>query len=141
MLRSTAIAFSVLLSACATSPVSIDKATPVPADRLIAFQDDSAGDAKITVIRDVGHMAGGCYLALTINGELAARFDTGEFAMFYLPAGEVLFKYGRDPEGRGLCGVNSDIWVKRESFLKQGDNKTFRLSVSSSGDLDVMRVN
>lgn len=141
MLRSTAIALSLLLSACATSPVSIEKATPVPADRLLAFQDHLPGGASITVLRDSGFTGSGCYGAFTINGTLAARFAAAESANFYVPAGDLLLRYGSDPQGKAMCGLNSDYWVQRETVLNEGENKIFRLSINASGALDVMRVN
>lgn len=135
------VASCMLLSACATSPVSIDNAAPVPAERLLAFQDATAGEAEITVIRDKGFTGGGCYGALIINNILAGRFDVSEAAVFYLPVGETLLRYGRDPEGKALCSTGQDHWVQRETVLKHGDKKTFRLSIDANGKLDVMRVN
>lgn len=131
----------VLISGCATSPVSLDKSTPVPTERLFAFQNAIADGASITVLRDSGFTGSGCYGTFSINGVLAARFGVSESATFHLPAGDFLLRYGTDPQGKAICGFNSDYWVQRETVLNEGENKIFRLSINASGALDVMRVN
>jgi len=130
----------VLVSGCATTPVPISEAKLVPKDRLLAFQTSSAEKTAIlTVVRDEGFIGGGCYLALYINRVLSGRLDVGEFGKFYVEPGEILLRVGGDPQGTGLCGLGTDDWTQRETFLKPGEMKSFRLSIDGGFELDIQR--
>src|SRR5450759_1981928 len=90
---------------CATAPIAISEAKQAPPDRVLAFQTPTNNkSATLTMIRDEGFLGGGCYYAVYINKFLAARLNPSEFARFYLEPGEILIRYGRDPQGQGLCG-------------------------------------
>lgn len=135
-----ALLLALLVSGCATTPVPMSAAKQVPTDRLLAFQvatDDKT--AIVTVIRDEGFIGSGCYYAVHINGVIAARLDVAEHARFYLEPGEILLRAGRDPQGEGLCGLGLNDWTQRETFLKPGEQKAFRLSIDANGKLDIMR--
>ena len=130
-----------ILSGCATTPVSINDAKQVPADRLLAFQTAGADKTAIlTVIRDEGFLGSGCYYGLWINKTLAARVDVAEYAKFYVEPGETLLRIGRDPQGKGLCAVDQDNWTQRETILKAGVPKTFRMSIDVNGKVDISRA-
>jgi hypothetical protein len=141
MTRLLALVVSMLaLSGCATTPVSPATASRVPAERLFAFQDASpSSSATIVLTRDSGFLGSGCFASLTINGVHAARFDVGETARFHVPPGEVLLRNGVDQAGRGLCGVGKDHWTQRETVVRAGETKYFRLSLDASGKPDVQR--
>jgi hypothetical protein len=128
-------ALLLLLSACATTPPT--SASSIDTGRVLAFQQP--GLSTIVVTRDVGIINSGCYLALRINGTLAARFDTGETARFFVAPGEVLFQAGRDPQGKGLCGMNQDMWKQRETVLHSGETKHFRITSDTNGYVDIER--
>lgn len=129
------------LAGCATTPVPLSQAKQVPADRLLAFQGGITGpSAKLSVTRDAGFLGGGCYLALVINGKLAARFDTGEVANFDIAPGEVLLRVGGDPLGKGMCAIGqSNYWTQRETILHPDETKYFRLTISDGG-MDIHRA-
>lgn len=96
------------LSGCgffASNNVREADAARVPADRLLAYQAPGDGLARITVVRETGFAGGGCYFGLEIDRVLAARFDTGELAQFFVKPGMREFAVVSDPQGRGLCGV------------------------------------
>lgn len=135
-----AFLLALLLGGCATTPVQISEATQASADRVLAFQL-ATGDkpATLTVIRDEGFIGSGCYYAVHINQVLAARLDVAEFARFYVEPGEILLRVGRDPQGVGLCGFGQDQWTQRETILKPDEQKSFRLSIDTSGKLDITR--
>ena len=134
------IPFLFLLSGCATTPIPISAAKQAPGDRVLAFNTYSSDKTStLTVIRDEGSLGSGCYLALYINKVLAARLGAGEFARFYLEPGEVLLRVGLDPQGKGLCALGFDRWTQRETFLKPGEKKTFRMSWKVDGELDIQR--
>jgi predicted component of type VI protein secretion system len=129
-----------VLCGCATTPVSIKDAKQMPKDRLLAFQTKDANKtATLTVIRDEGFLGSGCYYGLWINQTLAARVDVAEFAKFYVEPGEILLRIGRDPQGQGLCGIDQDNWTQRETIMKPGDQKTFRMTIDENAKLDIFR--
>lgn len=63
----------------------------------------------------------------------------GEKIDFRVASGETLLGVGRDPQGRGLCGTtfDSDV-VNRETILKPGETKAFRIVAGSAG-VDIRR--
>lgn len=76
MKKATVLFLSLLMSGCATSPVSNDEAKNVPQNRIFY---SGTGSSKIVIIRDKGWMAGGgCYVMATMDGKEAARLDTAE---------------------------------------------------------------
>ena len=130
-----------VLCGCATTPVSINDAKQVPADRLVGFQSTDANKtATLTVIRDEGFLGSGCYHGLWINQTLAARVNVAEFATFFVEPGEILLRIGRDPLGKGLCGLEQDNWTQRETIMKPGDKKAFRMTIDENGKLDIFRT-
>jgi hypothetical protein len=131
----------VALAGCNTAPTSPGEARAALSDRLLDFQDITpARNATIVVTRDQGFLGSGCYYAVSINGSLAARLNSGERAQFHVEPGEVLLKVGRDPFGRGLCGLDKDEWTQRETILRPGEVKQFRLLLMDNGKADIQRA-
>lgn len=129
------------LTGCATTPISSTVAKPAPIERLLAFQTPLSEPAGIlTVTRDVGHTGSACFYAISINGTLAARLEPGEKASFHVPSGEILMRSGSDPQGKGLCGFDKDFWTQRETQLKPGETKYFRMSINADGITDIQRA-
>ena len=139
-MRLSVLLFVLVVSGCATTPTPTSSATQVPSDRLIAFQSEVADSGIVVVTRDVGFIGKGCFNGFMINGQLAARFAAGEAATFHVPSGELLFRSGSDPQGRGLCSGGKDNWTQRESWIKPGETKRFRLTLSSEGQPDIQRA-
>lgn len=136
------VALLLTLSACAlpTTQVQPGAATAAPAER-VKWRAPGGADSHIKIARDVGMLGGGCYMALFINGQLAARLATGEVADFKVPSGELLLGVGHDPEGRGLCsGVLEKTVINTETQLKPGETKGFRLMAFPGGRLDIRRA-
>lgn len=128
---------ALCLAGCATTPISPADATPVPAPRLLAYQQPGAGLATIVVTRDTGIIDSACYVSLTIDKKLAARFGTGEVARFHVEPGAVLFRVGNDPDGHGLCTLGQDDWTERQMIIGAGDVMHFRLSTDGNGKHDI----
>ena len=126
---------------CATTPVSPSTAKQVPKDRLLAFQERIAeNSATLVVTRDEGFVGGGCYLSFVVNGTHAARFDVAEIAEFYVAPGELLLRVGPDLMGEMLCALGKDYWTQRETLLRPGETKFFRLSIDANGGMDIQRA-
>ena len=136
-----AISITIFVTGCATTPIPLAQAKQAPADRVLAFQDRHGDNtSSLTVVRDEGFLGSGCFYAVHVNSTLAARLDVAESARFFVTPGETLLRVGRDPMGRGLCSVNQENWTQRETILKQGEHKVFRLSIDPNGKLDVQRT-
>ena len=122
--------FATLLCSCGfikTNEVATGTGTPVPADRLLMKQTAEAGMAKLLIARDTGYLGGGCFIGVEIDRKLAARFDTGEVATFYVAPGKVELSVVGDPIGGGLCGIG--FAAVRETYYLPADRLTrFRLS-------------
>ena len=131
---------TVVLGGCATTPIASSNATQAPPDRLLAFQERGQDtNATLVITRDQGFLGSGCYYSVTLNGTVAARLDVGETARFYVIPGEILMRVGRDPVGKGLCGLGQDEWTQRETVVRQGETKYFRLSIDANGKTDIQR--
>ena len=130
-----------MLVGCATTPVSPSVAKRVPGERVLAFQEETQErTATVVVTRDKGFVASACYYSFLLNGTHAARFDVGETARFRVAPGEILLRAGRDLMGQGLCGLGKDHWTQRETVLRPGETKWFRLSIDANGEADVQRA-
>lgn len=126
-----------LLAGCSTSAVSPSEAKPVPKDRILSFTaKPKEAYGTVIVTRDTGFMGGGCFVAIHIDGKLAARIDTGEVARFYLPAGDHLVGMGIDKQGGGLCSW-TDMLKEQSAILKEGQVKRFRIGGDSQSGLDI----
>ncbi|WP_338578960.1 hypothetical protein [Pseudomonas sp. ML2-2023-6] len=119
----------VILAGCGSSPVSSDRADPVPAKRLYAYEGQS--DAQLIVVRDGGLYGAGCNYRFYIDGTLAAEFAAGEVARFGLSAGRHILSSTYS----GACGGGSV--VEREIEVKAGEVVRRRISVITGGAQDI----
>ncbi len=135
------VASAFIFAGCATTPLESSQAKPVPKERIHSNQVNSELlNATLVLTRDVGFLGSGCFNAFWINGTLAARFDAGETATFFVEPGEHVLRVGRDPQGQGLCGIGSTSdWTQRETFLRIKERKHFRLSLDTQGKTDIQR--
>lgn len=131
---------SVIFVGCATTPIAPTVAKPAHNERILAFQQKTPSTtATMIVTRDEGFIGSACYYSLAINGTLAARLGPGETSRFFLDPGEILLRVGRDPQGKGLCGAGQDQWTQRETILRPGEIKYFRLMIDVNGAADIQR--
>ena len=119
----------VLVAGCGSSPVSSDRADPVPTQRLFAFSDKA--EAQLIVTRDGGLYGSGCNYRFYIDGTLAAEFAAGEVARFGLPAGRHILS----STFSGACGGGSV--VEREIDIRPGETMKRRISVLIGGVQDI----
>lgn len=116
-----------LLAGCATSPVPSSEADPVPSSRLFAFQAPAPGGSTLVVTRDKGFVGGGCNTTVSIDGRRAAEIGTGETAKFRVTPGEHIVS-------ASSCGSGLK---ERETNIKAGSTKKFRISIDSSMSMDL----
>ena len=113
------------VAGCSSSPISAEKADPVPGSRLYAFTAKS--EAQLIVTRDSGMFGAGCNYRFYINGELAAEFSSGEVARFGVKPGRLVL--GAKPSD--ACG--GGMLVERDVEIKSGDVLRRRISMSPGG--------
>ena len=116
-----------LLGGCATSPVPSSEAEPVPASRLFAYQAPASGDSTLVVTRDKGFVGGGCNTTVSIDGRRAAEIGSGETAKFRVSPGEHIVS-------ASSCGSGLK---ERETNIKSGSTKKFRISIDSAMSMDL----
>lgn len=116
-----------LLAGCATSPVPSGEADPVPSSRLFAFQSPAQGESTLIVTRDKGFVGGGCNTTLSIDGRRAAEIGSGETAKFRVAPGEHIVS-------ASSCGSGLK---ERETSIKAGSTKKFRISIDSAMSMDL----
>ncbi|MCE0464911.1 DUF2846 domain-containing protein [Pseudomonas uvaldensis] len=116
-----------LLAGCATSPVPSSEADPVPSSRLFALQAPAQGDSTLIVTRDKGFVGGGCNTTLSIDGRKAAEIGAGETAKFRVAPGEHIVS-------ASACGSGLK---ERETNIKAGSTKKFRISIDSAMSMDL----
>jgi len=118
------------LAGCATSQISPEQATPVPADRLYGVEQRvGADDAEITVVRDRGIYGSGCGLVIRIDGKRGAMLNAGERATLYASAGDHTISVG--VSGQGLCAGMVDKAI--DMSLKPNQARIYRVSADQTG--------
>ena len=132
----------LILTACSTLPVDDNNKKQLPEDRKLAFKLLSEkNNSKIIVTRDSGLVASACYYGFWIDGILAGRFAPKESTVFYVPSGERVFKFGRDPNGKGACGLDKKIGNQIETIVDEKVVKSYRLTLDGSGFPFIQREN
>ena len=95
-------ALFLALGGCATSPMRVSGARPVPASWMYAIKSQGTQDpGRLTIFRDDGFVGAGCDVVFYIDGQRAAKIGPGQKASFVLPAGEV--NLGAGLAESGLC--------------------------------------
>jgi len=118
------------LSGCATSPIPLSEAKPVPADEVYSFGASETKDSgKLTVFRDGGFVGSGCDIIFYIEGRRAAKIGPEQRVTFNLPAGEVTLGTGLAESG--LCAGAAIKTIA--SNIKPGKEVIYRISGDMQG--------
>ncbi|WP_312703650.1 3-isopropylmalate dehydratase [Stutzerimonas nitrititolerans] len=133
------IALTSLLSltACSSWQPDAEDIVPVPADRVLAYQQLVEHSGEVVVTRDFGWRGGGCYIALMIDRELAARVHVGEVVRLQVPAGQRIVSIGTDPLDDTLCGK---LRLRREKLaqVEAGQTLEYRIIVDNQIGFDIV---
>ena len=105
----------ISLVGCSSWQPDADDVIPVPAERVVAYQQPLENAGEVVVTRDFGLRGGGCYIAVLIDRQLAARIHVGEVVRFQVPAGARIVSIGTDPLDDTLCGKLS---LRREKLAQ-----------------------
>lgn len=135
MKKATVFFLSILISGCATSPVSKDEAKSVPQDRILY---SGTGSSKIVIIRDKGWMAGGgCYVMATMDGKEVARLDTAEKVELKVTPGRHIIGLNGDRYGKALCGLTSESSKETSTVINSGETQFYRITGDTNSGLDI----
>jgi len=124
------LALTALLSlaGCSSWQPDAEDIEPVPAERVLAYQQPLENAGEVVVTRDFGLRGGGCYIAVLIDRQLAARIHVGEVVRFQVPAGARIVSIGTDPLDDTLCGKLS---LRREKLAQVQAGQTLEYRVIS----------
>ncbi|AKV06149.1 prophage PssSM-02 [Pseudomonas fluorescens NCIMB 11764] len=121
---------ALALSGCATSPMPVSEAKPVPSDEIYGFKSPALKDSgSLTVFRDDGFVGSGCDIILYIDGQRAAKIGPGQKVSFNLPAGDV--NLGTGLAESGLCSGAAIKTVA--SNIKSGKEAIYRINGDMQG--------
>ena len=135
------LVFTALLSlaGCSSWQPDAEDIEPVPAERVLAYQQPLENGGEVVVTRDFGLRGGGCYIAVLIDRQLAARIHVGEVVRFQVPAGARIVSIGTDPLVDTLCGKLS---LRREKLAQVQAGQTLEYRVISDNRIgfDIIAV-
>src|SRR5262249_39983880 len=130
MKHTSLLLFALLVTGCATSPVTVSESHTVPPARLLtgysALAQLSPSRAAVTVIRDAGLYGSGEPARPSVDGSPVARLWSRERVEFYVSPGDHIFAVV--PEPQFLAGL-----VERSYSFVAGRHYYFRISISESG--------
>lgn len=137
-MRSILLAMPLLLLAgCSSFRADPEHVRAVPEDRLLAFQETREEAAQIVVTRDFGVMGGGCYIAVEVDRQVAARIGVGERATFRVAPGRHIVGITPDRQDDTLCGMGR---LLRELAVpvKAGETHELRVISQNRGGFDIV---
>ncbi len=77
----------LMLAGCSSWEPDPEDIRPVPAERVLGFQEPVEGGGEVVVTRHFAMLGGGCYVAVMVDRQVAARIHVGEQVHFQVPAG------------------------------------------------------
>ena len=135
------LVFTALLSlaGCSSWQPDAEDIEPVPAERVLAYQQPLENAGEVVVTRDFGLRGGGCYIAVLIDRQLAASIHVGEMVRFQVPAGARIVSIGTDPLDDTLCGKLS---LRREKLaqVQAGQVLEYRVISDNRIGFDIVPV-
>ncbi|UTW08670.1 3-isopropylmalate dehydratase [Pseudomonas benzenivorans] len=124
------------LAGCSSFQAHPDKVTPVPEERLLAYQQPVESGGELVVNRDLGMLGGGCYVAVLVDRRVAARIGVGEQVRLQVPSGTRVLGIGVDKQDDTLCGMgrlNRELAVP----VTPGQRQHFRIVSEAKSGFDI----
>jgi hypothetical protein len=130
-MRILASFLALCLMACATQPVSIDHASPVPASRVLAPQwlSQARYTGSLVIKRDAGFMGSACTIRVFVNAVPVADLAPSEKIELFVPLGE--YVVGATSNGTICGGGTSEAAV----VVRAESQKILRIASGQSGDI------
>lgn len=139
-MRPTFVLVTLLaLTGCSSWQADPADIKPVPEERLRGYQTPVANGGELVVTRDFGMRGGGCYVAVMVDRQLAARIHVGEQVRLQVPAGLRIVSIESDPEDDTLCGKGS-LLRERAARVERGETLQFRISSDNRIGFDIQQL-
>src|SRR3990167_9975015 len=124
------------LAGCSSFQADPEKVTAVPAERLLAYQQPVAGSGLVVVDRDLGMLGGGCYVAVLVDRQVAARIGIGEQVRLHEAPGNRVVGIGIDQADDSLCGKGR---LRRELAVRveEGESQHLRIVSEAKSGFDI----
>ena len=128
-----------LLAGCSSFQADPDQLRAIPAERLLAYQNELPESGEVVVTRDLGLLGGGCYVAVEVDRQLAARIGVGEQGRFQVPPGTRVVGIAIDTQDDTLCGKGR---LQREVAVKvvAGQRAELRIVSQNRGGFDIWPI-
>ena len=129
----------LLLAGCSSWKAAPEHIKPVPADRLLGYQQPLEQGGQLSVNRDFGGMGAGCYVAVLVDRKVAARIGVGELVRFQVPVGTRVLGIDINEMDDTLCGMGR---LRRELAVKvqPGTQQDFRIVSDNRKGFDILPV-
>ena len=131
IMRLLAIVLAVSLTACATSPVTINQASPVPSARILAPQllSQAQYTGSLVIKRDSGFMGSACTVRIFLGALPVADLAPSEKVEIFVPIGEHIVVATSNSSfcGGGVSEAAVVIAPERQKIL--------RVASGQSGDI------
>ena len=129
-IKSLPVIFLLSLTACATSPVAVNRAAAVPDSRILAPQllAQASNTGILVVKRDSGFMGSACTIRVFVDAVPVADLGPSEKVELFVPLGE----HSVVVTSNGICGGGTSeaavvIMPERQRIL--------RIASGQSGDI------
>lgn len=127
-----ALLVPAMLAGCSSYRADPDQVRAVPVERLLAYQEPLAEAGQLVVNRDFGFLGGGCYVAVLVDRQVAARIGVGEVATFQVPPGERVIGIAADRDDPTLCGKGL-LWRELVVPVAAGESRQLRIVSENRG--------
>jgi hypothetical protein len=122
----------MVLSGCATHPISNADAVPVSMDRIFdsSFLQMLPGTGAVTIKRDSGLTGSNCSTRIFVDGRPVADIRTSEKIVLHLPEGEHILSAWPNEI---LCGGVVEV----KTSIKAGTESSYRVGWGDAGDMSI----
>lgn len=136
-MRTLVMVLALALAGCSSYRADPENVRAVPEDRLLGYQQPLEQGAQVVVNRDLGVMGGGCYVAIEVDRQVAARIAVGEKAHFQVPSGTRVVGITLDKADDTLCSMGR---LRREVAvaLEPGEVHHLRIVSLNVGGFDLI---
>ena len=120
----------LFLTACATTPVTINQASVVPASRVLAQQwlARTSSSGSLIIKRDSGFMGSACTIRVFVDAVPVADLAAGEMVELYVSLGE----HNVVASSNGICGGGTPEAVV---VIMPERQRILRIASGQSGDI------
>ncbi|PHM47429.1 hypothetical protein [Xenorhabdus sp. KK7.4] len=126
------VATALLVTGCATRPISNEAAKPVPEKQIIKHDlfAKKEGTGKVIIKRDAGIGGSACLSRIYIDGQELADLGSAQKAVIYPKVGRHIFSAWP----KGICGGGMS---EQEGIVTENETLIYRVGYGSNGDYSI----